>query len=132
MESGKVLTNAEEGLLETDSTKNSSEELRHGVDKITLRKRQIKFLSILLIALISISISCNIIGTDKLPSSEQQFICVGLGYDYYPPGDWDCEQIRDDYVQSRNLMRISFISGLGAGLAAIILIVKFASNPKGE
>ena len=127
-----MLTNAKEGLIETDSTKNSSEELRHGVDKITLRKRQIKFLSILLIALISISIACNIIGTDKLPSSEQQFICVGLGYDYYPPGDWDCEQIRDDYVQSRNLMRISFISGLGAGLAAIILIVKFVSNPKGE
>ncbi len=132
MESGKVLTNAEEGPIETDSTKNYSEELRHGVDKITLRKRQIKFLSILLIALISISIACNKTGTDKIPSSEQQFICVGLGYDYYPPGDWDCEQIRDDYVQSRNLMRISFISGLGAGLAAIILIVKFASNPKGE
>ena len=127
-----MLTNAKEGLIETDSTKNSSEELNHGVDKNTLRKRQIKFLSILLIALISISIACNIIGTDKLPSSEQQFICVGLGYDYYPPGDWDCEQIRDDYVQSRNLMRISFISGLGAGLAAIILIVKFVSNPKGE
>ena len=44
--------------------------------------------------------------------SEERFICVSLGADYYEPGDWDCKEIRDKYDAYNTQMLISYIAFL--------------------
>lgn len=81
--------------------------------------KKIKIWVILLILFIFISLVTNMLATKNKPTTEEKFICVSLGYDYYEPGDWNCKEIRDDYDAYKTQILISYIAYLPIGFSLV-------------
>ena len=112
MRGGKLLfTKSDEEV----SIKQTSED---NLNIVTYNKK-IKIWVILLILFIFISLVTNMLATKNKPTTEEKFICVSLGYDYYEPGDWNCKEIRDDYDAYKTQILISYIAYLPIGFSLV-------------
>ena len=112
MRGGKlVFTNSDEEV----SIKQTSEDNL----AIVPYNKKIKIWVILLILFIFISLVTNMLATKNKPTTEEKFICVSLGYDYYEPGDWNCKEIRDDYDAYKTQILISYIAYLPIGFSLV-------------
>ena len=92
--------------------------------------RKIKFWVILLIIFIAISAFTNMLATGNKPTAEEQLVCVSLGYDYYEPGDWDCEEIREDYDAYRVQILISNLAFFPIGISLMAIFVNLRRKMK--
>ena len=85
--------------------------------------KKIKIWVIVLILFILISFVTNVLATRNKPTTEEQFICVSLGYDYYEPGDWNCKEIREDYDTYKIQILISNLAFFPIGISLVSIFV---------
>ena len=85
--------------------------------------KKIKIWVIVLILFILISFVTNLLATRNKPTTEEQFICVSLGYDYYEPGDWNCKEIREDYDTYKIQILISNLAFFPIGISLVSIFV---------